>query len=132
MALPIEEHPDLLQEYGRAFAYLNLLENTLKNFLIIKRGLNNGNDILRANKQFDSKMMGEKIELAKSFLNDQIIAELENLNNKRKLLAHGITGGGEEIIIFHKKEAKPFNKELLEDIVSSARQLHIKLLHELL
>ena len=131
MALPIEEHLEIMTEYGRAFAYLNLLDSTLNLVLSTKGELRNAH-MLMVNEILDEMMMGKKIKLAERFLSKNLIDNLWKLNDQRVLLAHGITGGGNELTIFHKRKAEPFTKAFLIKISESAKTLHDQIIQEII
>ena len=88
-------------------------------------------------------MLGEKIKLAECLLDPKIIKQLQQLNKKRIILAHNVTGEkvfsedgsilktalktGELIFIQGRKEI-PFNKTFLTDITELAKELSETLL----
>ncbi len=88
--LPIESNPELLVEYGRAFARINTLEYLLEELIIVKGGLGSVKKDLRE-KLVNKKMLGQKIELAATLLEPTLISKLRSLNDKRILLAHNAT-----------------------------------------
>lgn len=89
--LPIEDDPELLAEYGRAFAWINLIEELLEQVILFKGKLNLIDREL-ASKLMKGKMLGQKIELSKSLLKPELITDLVLLSKKRNLLAHSAIG----------------------------------------
>lgn len=139
--LPIEDCPELLLEYGRAFAWLNLAESYLNLILLVKAGLAKANG-KTVNHILDEMMIGKKISLAAGFLPKDIVKSLWKLNNNRLLLAHGITG--EEVpddnptlrtgkfSIHHKQKRHDFSKEFLTETINLAKELSEKLHQEII
>lgn len=85
---PIENNPELLLEYGRAFYCINWVEFLLEK-LILSRGKLNLIDSEIRKKLIDRKTLGQKIELSSSLLEVGLVEELKFLNEKRNLIAHG-------------------------------------------
>lgn len=139
--LPIEDYPDLLLEYGRAFAWLNLSESYLNLILLVKGGLTHAN-AKTVNQILDEMMLGKKISLASEFLPQDIVKRLWKLNNHRVLLAHGITGEEApadnptlrtgEISIQHKQKKQEFTKPFLNETIDLARELSEQLYQEII
>lgn len=139
--LPIEDYPELLLEYGRAFAWLNTTEEYLNSILLVKAGLTKANR-KTVNQILDEMMIGKKISLAADFLPKDVIKSLWKLNDKRVLLAHGITG--EEVpadnptlktgkvFLHHKEKRHTFTKEFLVGIINLARELSERLRQEII
>ena len=134
--LPIENDSELLLEYGRVFAWINLIEFLLEELIIFKGKLNLIDGGLRK-KLLERKMFGQKIELADRLLEPEIIKKLKTLNKKRILLAHNITAqevkisNGEqregEYVIGQGNKKEILTKEFLLEITTLAQSLSIKL-----
>ncbi|PIZ93866.1 MAG: hypothetical protein COX82_01830 [Candidatus Magasanikbacteria bacterium CG_4_10_14_0_2_um_filter_41_10] len=136
--LPIEEYPELLTEYGRAFAWLNSMEDYLNIILLIK-GRFQHIDVSLKNTILDEMMMGKKITLCEPYLSNtgKLVSKLRQLNDDRVLLAHGITGEQVDIkapmvntgniLIMHKQKQHPFTEEFLQSICQRARDISIEL-----
>lgn len=131
MKLPIEDYPDLLQEYGRAFAWINVVEFTLDNFLLWKiRPKETDSKITR--RMLDKMTLGKKISFVseKGYLKEEIIKDLWELNRFRISLAHGISSAS-TISLFHENnkgekyiEEYKFSK-LLPETIKLAKNLEI-------
>ena len=80
--LPIEDDRELLTEYGRAFAWINSIELILEQLIIFKGNFDLIDKDLRE-KLIERKMFGQKIELATTLLEPELITELRLLNKKR-------------------------------------------------
>lgn len=89
--IPLENNPELAQKYGIAFAWINLVEENLKWALLIKNKLTN-NVPKFVMDLFDSHTLGQKILIAENSIDNKIIGKLRDLNNKRRIIAHGLTG----------------------------------------
>ncbi len=131
--LPIEAHLDILQEYGRALAWINMVEFELNLLIKIKSKLIHANSEI-VDDILDDMMIGKKIRIAEKFINKKIINGLWELNNRRLLLAHGLSGENfdtGEISIKHKKNEQPITKQFLEDTTEKAKQISEELFKEL-
>lgn len=125
--LPIEDHPDLLQEYGRALACINIVEKMVN-------GLIKEKDTTRDYVELEGKNFAPKIRDIKNnnWLEDNLVQRLFDLNDARVTLAHGISGEkvdpsnpdirSGKFVISHKGE-KLFNKTWLEGISNEAKEL---------
>ena len=139
--LPIEYYPELLLEYGRAFAWLNIAEAYLNLILLVKAGLAKANG-KTVNQILDEMMIGKKISLAADFLPKGIIKSLWKLNNNRLLLAHGITGEEApadnptlktgKMFLCHKQKRYNFTKEFLTETANLAKELSERLHQEII
>ena len=134
--LPIENNEGLLLEYGRAFAWINLIEYVLGELIYFKGNLNLANPKL-AKKLLEKKTFGAKIELSRIFLDVSIVRQLETLNKKRVTLAHSAVSEkrnsdnvakktGRYIIQYNNKEIS-LTKNFLKEIVELAQNLSLKL-----
>lgn len=130
MQIPIEKNLKLAQKYGIAFAWINSLEFTLTN-LLIHYGI-------KERKECEDMMFGKKLrdadKIPKIFINDKIIEKLRELNKKRRVFAHGVTG--EKVItgknieliytgeytISHKKEDHAL-EEFLDSVIFLAKEI---------
>ncbi|MFA6528152.1 MAG: hypothetical protein WCT46_01270 [Candidatus Gracilibacteria bacterium] len=139
--LPIENHPELLQEYGRAIAWFNMAESYLNMVLLVKGGLIKSN-VKLVNQILDGMMVGKKISLAGTFLRDELIKKLWKLNSNRVLLAHGVTGEKVpsdnpkfktgQFSIQHNQKDYPFTKEILAETINLAKELSVELHKEVI
>lgn len=130
--LPIESYPELLTEYGRAFAWFNLAEYSLNIVMLVKGGLIKAN-VKMTNQLLDEMMFGKKIQLAKNFLDEAIIKKLWQLNDKRLILAHGVSGEKApinnptlktgNIVIGHKQKEHVLDKKFLADAIKLAKEI---------
>ena len=121
--LPIEAHQDLLQEYGRALAWINMVEFDL-NWLIKIKGKLIEADFKIVDDILNDMMIGKKIRIAEQFIDKKIIADLGQLNERRLILVHGISGANKEtgeMSIEHKKKEQPLTKKFLEDTTVKAK-----------
>jgi len=139
--LPIEDYPELLLEYGRAFAWLNITEDHLNSILIVKAGLGraNGKTVTQI---LDDMMVGKKISLASDYLPKNTVKRLWQLNDRRLLLAHGTTG--EEVpadnpslktgklSIQHKQQKCDFSKPFLNETITLAKEIAEELHQEII
>jgi len=125
--LPIEEHPEILQEYGRALAYINLVEALLEN--IIRFSLDTKQPEF-LDKIFSEMMLGKKINTAESIIGKDVTKDLWKLNKARITLVHGVTGIREkddgsirkgDLYIWHKSEIKPLTKDYLTKTTEKAK-----------
>ena len=130
MILPIEENDKLLIEYGRIFAYINIIEGNLDLFIICKSGLITTNNKM-IDKILDELMMGKKINIVKESLSKGLIKKLWKLNENRILLAHGVVSkessddsviATEKLIINHKHNKIPFDIQFLEKTFELAKE----------
>lgn len=87
--LPIEHNKDLLLQYGRAFAWINLVDNALTGLIVYK--LIKEEEVWEFSKKVSKKMMGKKIELLKPVVEEALYSKLSELNERRIKLAHGVT-----------------------------------------
>ena len=129
MTLPIEKDEKLLTEYGRVFAYINIVEGNLDLFIIYKSGLMTGDKIIY--KILDELMMGKKISIAKEFLLKDLTKKLWRLNDNRILLAHGVVSeeasgnpiiGTGKLSINHKQKKYSFDIKFLEETFKIAKE----------
>lgn len=137
-SLPIESYPELLQEYGRAFALSNHVESTLDEVLLIKGGLASKNPAI-GRAILDETLLGKKIKLAENILPSNLSSDLWKLNSQRILMAHGVASidyaaqnptSGTTVIV-HKQEAHSFTVNSLKETSELARELRIKLMQEI-
>lgn len=135
--IPLEEHPKLAARYGVAFGLINLVQDRLKWRVLIAAGLNPVPEVIMD--IFDDMTLGQMIHAASSKLKDKkLIGYLHDLNNKRRVLAHGIVG---EKAFTSKGKAPVFTGELsiklkkhvyllpvlLEDTIKLARKISDKM-----
>lgn len=130
--LPIESYPELMQEYGRAMAWINMIDYLL-NLVIRVRGNLLNSDYELVGKILDDMIFGRKIAITENIIDSKIRKKLNTLNEKRLFLAHGITG--EEVpadnpsqktgklIINHKKKQVLLDKDFLDDTTKIAQEL---------
>ena len=130
--LPIERKPEILQEYGRAFACINLVESGINTVLSHKGKFSQADPELTLI-LFDQMMLGQKIGLAQKFLSKKLVSDLWKLNEKRVLLAHGITmvGDNDSIAIAHKQNFTDLSKEFLSGTVNFAKALYERIMQEI-
>ena len=78
-------------------------------------------------------MLGQKIGLAQKFLSKKLVSDLWKLNEKRVLLAHGITmvGDNDSIAIAHKQNFTDLSKEFLSGTVNFAKALYERIMQEI-
>ena len=129
MVLPIENDEKLLTEYGRVFAYINIVEGNLDLFIGCQFGVMTSHKIIY--NILDELMMGKKINIAKEFLSKDLIKKLWRLNDARILLAHGvvieeasgnpIVGTG-KLLINHKHKEYPFDMQFLGETFELAKE----------
>lgn len=136
---PIEKFPGLLQEYGRAIVWFNLVELGLDSLLRGRGGLGRLSKLI-----LNDMMVGKKISLIENaeLLDKKIISDLRKLSDRRTELAHGTTGervlmtdpktSTEVFSISHKGKEIPLTKEYLEETTNLARELAETLRQELL
>lgn len=139
--LPIEDYPELLLEYGRAFAWINITEDHLNSILIVKAGLGkaNGKTVTQI---LDDMMIGKKIRLASDYLPKDIEKRLWQLNDCRLLLAHGTTGEEApadnpllktgKLTIQHKHKKCDFSKTFLNETITLSKQISEELHQEII
>lgn len=129
MKLPIEKNEKLLTEYGRVFAYINIVEGNLDIFIECQSGLMTDYKIIY--KILDELMMGKKINIAQEFLSKDLIKKLWRLNDNRILLAHGVVSeesydnsvnGMGKLLINHKHKKAPFDMKFLEETFELAKE----------
>lgn len=129
MVLPIEKDEKLLTEYGRVFAYINIVEGNLDIFISCQSGLMTDGKIIY--KILDELMIGKKINIAKKFLSKDLIKKLWRLNDNRILLAYGVVSeevsgniaiGTGKLSINHKHKKTPFDISFLEETFELARE----------
>jgi len=129
MTLPIEKNEKLLTEYGRVFAYINIVKGNLDIFIRCQSGLMAGDKIIY--KILDELMMGKKINIAKEFLSKDLIKKLWRLNDSRILLAHGVVSeeasgnpviGTGKLSINHKHKKTPFDTKFLKETFELAEE----------
>lgn len=131
--LPIEAFPDLLFEYGRALAWINMAEFELNLLIKVKTKLIRADHEIVDN-LLDDMMIGKKISLAQQFLSKKLISDLWELNNRRLLLAHGLSGQNMntgELSIKHKKVEQQITKPYLEETTKKAQLVSEELEKEL-
>src|SRR3989338_11485261 len=89
MIHPIEENPELAQQYGIASVWINLVEYALKWALLTKKKFttNVPNIVMDL---FDNQTLGQIILVSEGILEERTIGKLRDLNNKRRILAHGV------------------------------------------
>jgi hypothetical protein len=127
----LEEDEKLLMEYGRAFAHITYVEFFLE-YVIYKEGkMESLSEDLRF-KLVAGKTLGQKIEIAKSFLDKKLLDELVSFNKKRNVLVHSMTTRefqgfsegapifGKHIMISSGKDSKDLTLDFLQDIVKTA------------
>lgn len=124
--LPIERKPIILQEYGRAFACINLVETGVNSILQSLAGFKNPDP------ELDEMTLGKKIRLAKDLLPKDLVSDLWKLNDNRLLLAHGITmvGDNDSIAISHKQTVKELSEGFLNETTNLAKALHERIIQE--
>ena len=128
--LPIENHPELLQEYGRALACIGAVDLMLIGYITTK-------DASKTFRQLEEDFtLGQKVGLArdKKWLGPVLITKLLDLNEDRKTLAHGVTGEIVEnnnannksgkFVISHKGQ-KNFDLTFLQAISTKAKKLTV-------
>jgi len=129
MVLLVEKDEKLLTEYGRVFAYINIVEGNLDIFISCQSGLTTDSKIIY--KILDELMMGKKINIAKEFLSKDLIKKLWRLNDNRILLAHGVVSeevsdniaiGTGKLLINHKHKKTPFDISFLEETFELAKE----------
>jgi hypothetical protein len=130
--LPIENDTSLLTEYGRAFAWINLVEGLLEHVIYLKAGLNRA-DTKVINKLMNSKTLGMKIELASDLIDSNKIRKLRELNKFRIELSHSITAEQRSLgnatestgtyILIHKKETIPLTIDYIRNITELSRDI---------
>lgn len=142
-SIPIESDPELLAEYGRAFAWFNLIEYVLGNVITFRGKLNLADPKLAKN-LIDKTTLGGKITLASK--SDLILPStkklLEKLVRMRNELAHGVvserlsmenpqkrTG---QYIVSGSNGDKPLTKEVLKESIELSQNLSGILRKELL
>lgn len=126
-SLPIEKDRDLLAEYGRAFAWLNLVESYLDRLLIVQ-GKTSATHPSVMKKLMENKTFGAKVGLSQDLIDDQLYKDLNTLNTKRNILAHSSIG--ERVVIGnnvhlptgqfwvnHKNREHQLSKESLNEII---------------
>lgn len=83
MKLPIEDKPEELLEYGRAHAYLNQVDYLLGTLIDYNK---------RRQKGFQhtckGQTLGQKIKTNNQWIPKALLADLEDLNEKRRELSH--------------------------------------------
>lgn len=130
--LPIESKPELLQEFGRAFAYLINVEGAIGTAIRTKGELKNKPRERRLELS-DQMTLGMKIKSVEKMFSEKLINELKELNEKRILLAHGVIMKGEDesLLIDHKLKCRELDKEFLIDIINSSKILRKKVIEEI-
>lgn len=120
--LELEKDQNLLKEFGRTMAYLAFVEYAL------------GEAILTLDKKFSHEKvqyvaLGQKIKIIEkreSSLKElnPFIAKLKALNEDRKVLVHGITGGRNSLyVIHHRGENTELTIDFLQKITNDAKEL---------
>ncbi len=135
--IPLEEYPELAARYGVAFGWINLIQEQLKWKVLISAGLNPVPNVFID--IFDDMTLGQMINTASSSINDKkLIGYLHDLNNKRRILAHGTVGEKAysskgkpmvftgELSITFKKQTYSL-PELLEDTIEMAKKIGDKM-----
>lgn len=133
----IEKNPKVLREYGRAVAHINAVEFLLTIVITQKAGISEK----AADALFSDMMIGKKIEIVKKLklVDSHIVKHLWKLNEKRKLLAHGVTSVTieweramkDQVDIVYKKQKKPLTEEFLSETTNGAKEIFVKLFEEL-
>jgi len=80
----ILDEPKLLSEYGKAFYWINSAE------ALLRVSLEQSSGLYKIKRPLAKKILGAKIELAKHVLRKDLIIELRQMNENRKVLAHGL------------------------------------------
>jgi hypothetical protein len=135
--LPIEDDRELLTEYGRAFAWINSIELILEQLIVFKGNFHLIDKDLRE-KLIEKKMLGQKIELATTLLEPELIKELRLLNSKRTFLAHNaivqeihFSSDGEQkignYVVGTGEKREILTIDFLLDIIKLAQSLSTKL-----
>ena len=128
--LPIENDPELLTEYGRAFAFINFVEFLLGEMILMRQKLYLGDK--KERDKIKDKTLGQQIKLAKGIIDSNILDEISKLNEKRKIMAHGVTVGGVgDFLIVHNKGNHPLNKKSIGEVITLARSC-LGIMHEAL
>lgn len=136
--IPLEDNRELAKKYGIAFGWINLIEEQLKWALLIKSNLTNNVPKVVID-LFDNQMLGQKIMIAENLLDKRIISKLRDLNNKRRVIAHGVTGQTyvtidnkatptDNYTISHQGKDISLN-DMLDKTIELSKELN-KLLHE--
>lgn len=137
LKIPIEENPELLTEYGRAFAWINMIEMLVEH-LITYGGKPRLPKIAADNQLMWGKTLGQKIDLIETIIPSDLIAKLKALNEKRIILAHGKTSkkvatvGGKVMLnthlIEHKGKAHELTMPFLNEITEQCKKLSANLM----
>lgn len=137
--LPIEEHRDILENYGLAFAWINLIEYLLGVLLSMQGNHTKVKDSQCCGPQeIDKLALGQKIykivKLEKSgtkLFEAEIIKSLWKLNENRKILAHRPTArnvGTGFIIVIGENDLLELG-ELLENTIERSKELYNELMN---
>ena len=131
--IPLEKYPDVASKYGVAFGWINLLQEELKLKILLSQGINPIPNIIMD--VFDDMTLGQMIAVAEPRIKDEkLIGYFRDLNNKRRILAHGTVGEKAysskgnpiqytgELSIRLKSGEFPL-LELLDDIISLAKKI---------
>lgn len=139
--IPIEDNRELLAEYGRAFAWFNLVEAFLGEVIAFQGKLGAANPKL-IEKLMRGKTLGAKIDLASVLVSPETKEMLDRLVQLRNELAHGVVS--EEVpmnnptqrtgkyVVSHKSGTSPLTLETLRDAVSLSQDISQALHAELL
>jgi|GEM_PF-3582381 len=131
--IPLEEHPEIAAKYGVSFGWINLIQDKLKWLILIQEGINPVPNVV--NDLFDDMTLGQMIATAKPRIKDEkLMGYLHDLNNKRRILAHGL--GGEKaftskgkppeytgILTIQFKGKECLLDELLNEIIELAKKI---------
>lgn len=134
--LNIEKYPKMLQEYGRAIAWINVVEEYLKYVIltIVTFPGSYTQEIL--SEILDDMMLGKKITLIEKIKKEKlfptkIIKDLRKLNDRRIVLVHGDISslkikGVEYLIKMHKGKHIDLTKDYLEGTTAIAKNIIVE------
>ena len=130
--IPIEIDRELLAEYGSAFAWFNLVEDSLGE-VIYFRGRLSKIDPKLADKLIGGKTLGAKIQLASIYIEPKTIEKLKKLNTYRIELSHGVVSETVDLgnpnqrtrnyFLTHKNKDIPLTHDRLSEAISLAKEL---------
>lgn len=135
--IPLEQYPELATQYGVAFGWINLIQEQLKWKVLLGAGLNPVPDVVMD--VFDEMTLGQMINTASRRIKDKkLIGYLHDLNNKRRILAHGLVGekaytSKDKPPVFTGELSFTFKKEtyllseLLEETIKMAKKIGDKM-----
>lgn len=134
--ISIEDNPELLTEYGRAFMLINIVDLLLEEVIIFRGRVNLVETEVRK-KLMKGKMLGQKIELSSSLLEPDVLIKLKLLKDKRNLLAHSFVGEEvnladtkektEKYVIGVGEEKQSLTLDFMSEIIRLAQSLCIEL-----